>query len=73
MNTEHLIKMLEHIVRNMGYATSEAQQVDLVAGHIQKFWEMRMIEAVLQDPDCQQSLSPIGKAVIEKLAANAAA
>ena len=68
MKTDQLVKMLEHIVLNMGYAQDANEQAELVFSHLDKFWEQRMIVALLADHESIAKLSLIATAVVKKLA-----
>ncbi|PXF30553.1 hypothetical protein WH50_14750 [Pokkaliibacter plantistimulans] len=67
MNAEYLIKMANQIALNLAYEQDPERRADMVAGHIRKFWEPRMIEALLAVDPAHPDLSPCVVAVLTRL------
>ncbi|MFB9886362.1 formate dehydrogenase subunit delta [Balneatrix alpica] len=67
MNPEYLIKMANQIARNLGYEQDNDKRAEKVAGHIRKFWEPRMIQALLKLEPTDPQLDPCVVLALGKL------
>ena len=70
MNIDKLARMANQIAANFA-AQGQDKAVPATAEHIWKFWDLRMKAAIYADD--LSALSPIARAAIEKLKADAAA
>lgn len=69
MSEEALIRMANQIAANFG-SLPEDEAAAETAGHIQRFWEPRMRDGLLQllAEDNAEALSPIARLAAERLA-----
>ena len=70
MDNAKLARMANQIAANLA-ANGEAKAVEETAVHIRKFWDPRMKAAIFADEAA--ALSPIARAAVERLKAEAAA
>ena len=69
MDNAKLARMANQIAANLA-ANGEAKAVEETAVHIRKFWDPRMKAAIFADEAA--ALSPIARAAVERLKAEAA-
>lgn len=65
---QNLIRMVNQISANNTHHSSDELAVDVIAGHLKKFWARSMKQQIIAYSDAQGAeLSPISKRAIERL------